>query len=194
MSNSSGLPNDVLIKVPANLPVPEDDGACSHLIGLPMPSVELTSISGRKVNLGTYGGWIVLYCYPMTGRPGIPVPDGWTAIPGAAGCTPQSCSFRDSYKELKSIGVEVFGMSTQTTEDQAEAAQRLQLPYELISDGAFSFAKTLGLPTFEADGKRLLKRVTLIAKDGKIVKYFYPVFPPDRNAGEVLSWLHAHAV
>lgn len=194
MPSAKSLPNDVLIEVPVNLPVPDDDGACDHLVGLSLPFVDLQSTTGRKIALGGYGGWLVLYCYPMTGRPGIPVPDGWAAIPGAAGCTPQSCSFRDSYQEFKTLGVDVFGLSTQSTKDQVEAAHRLQLPYELISDGACSFAKGLGMPTFQADGKLLLKRVTLIAKDGKIVKYFYPVFPPDRNAGDVLAWLHAHAV
>ncbi|PWF48502.1 peroxiredoxin [Massilia glaciei] len=163
------------------------------MTGLTLPSVELPSTSGAMVNLATYGGWLVLYCYPMTGKPGIPVPDGWAAIPGAAGCTPQSCSFRDSYGDLQSLGVEVFGMSTQTTEDQVEAFQRLQLPYALLADSALSFAKALGLPTFDANGKTLLKRVTCIAKDGKIVKHFYPVFPADRNAAEVHAWLSAHA-
>lgn len=194
MQDLSSLPKDVLDKVTANLPVPQDDGACNHLIGMRIPSVELPSTSGDTVNLATQYGWVVLYCYPMTGRPGVPIPDGWAAIPGAAGCTPQSCSFRDNYDEMKLLKVKVFGMSAQTTADQVEAAQRLHLPYELLSDNAFSFATALDLPIFEAGGMRLLKRVTLIAKDGKIVKCFYPVFPPDRNAGEVLSWLQAHAI
>jgi peroxiredoxin len=190
----NSLPKDVLIEVPADLPAPEDDGACKHLISRPIPSVKLSSTSGKKVNLADQNGCLVLYCYPMTGRPGRSIPDGWTAIPGAAGCTPQSCSFRDSHEEMKSLGAMVFGMSAQTTEDQLEAAQRLQLPYELLSDTTFSFAKPLGLPVFEAGGMRLLKRVTLIAKAGKIEKYFYPVFPPDKNAIEVLNWLRVHAV
>lgn len=194
MQNLSSLPKDVLMKVSADLPVPEDDGACNHLIARSIPSVELSSTSGKKVNLAKQNGWVVLYCYPMTGRPGRSIPDGWAEIPGAAGCTPQSCSFRDSYEEMKSLGVVVFGMSAQTTEDQLEAAQRLQLPYELLSDITFSFAQTLGLPDFEVGGMRLLKRVTLIAKSGRIEKYFYPVFPPDRNASEVLDWLRVHAV
>lgn len=194
MQDLSNLPKDVLVNVPANLPVPQDDGACNHLMEMRMPSVELPSTSGNAVNLATQNGWVVLYCYPMTGRPGVPIPDGWAAIPGAAGCTPQSCSFRDSYEEMELLNVKVFGMSAQTTADQVEAAQRLHLPYELLSDNAFSFAAALDLPTFEAGGMRLLKRVTLVAKDGKIVKFFYPVFPPHRNASEVLSWLQVHAI
>lgn len=194
MQNLSGLPKDVLIKVPSDLPVPEDDGACKHLIGSPVPPIEMTSTSGRLINLASQTGWVVIYCYPMTGRPGQAIPDGWASIPGAAGCTPQSCSFRDSHDEIKSFGASVFGMSAQTAEDQIEAVQRLQLPYELLSDNALLFAQTLGLPVFEAGGMRLLKRVTLIVKKGMVAKYFYPVFPPDKNANEVLSWLRVHAV
>lgn len=194
MQNLISLPKDVLNNVPTDLPVPQDDGACNHLIGLSIPAVELQSTSGQLVNLANQTGWVVIYCYPMTGRPGRSIPDGWAAIPGAAGCTPQSCSFRDSYDEMKSVGAGVYGMSVQTAEDQLEAAQRLQLPYELLSDNAFSFAHTLGLPVFEAGGMRLLRRVTLIIRNGRVVKYFYPVFPPDKNASEVLAWLRAHAV
>jgi peroxiredoxin len=194
MQKLSSLPKDVLVKVPDDLPVPKDDGACNHLIGRPIPSVELSSTSGKKVNLASRNGWVVLYCYPMTGRSGRSIPDGWAAIPGAAGCTPQSCSFRDSYEEMTSLGAAVFGISAQTSEDQIEASQRLRLPYELLSDATFSFVQPLGLPVFEVGGMRLLKRVTLIAKAGRIEKYFYPVFPPDRNASEVLDWLRVHAV
>ncbi len=194
MQNSSSLPKDVLINVPSDLPVPEDDGACNHLPGSPVPSVELASTSGRLINLASQPGWVVIYCYPMTGRPGRAIPDGWVDIPGAAGCTPQSCSFRDSHDDIKALGARVFGMSVQTTEDQVEASQRLQLPYELLSDSGFLFAQALGLPVFDAGGMQLLKRVTLIARDGRIAKYFYPVFPPDKNANEVLSWLQVHTV
>ncbi len=190
----NNLPKDVLTNIPPDLPVPEDDGACDHLIDAPMPDIELTSTSGSPINLARETGWIVIYCYPMTGRPDRAIPDGWVAIPGAAGCTPQACAFRDHHEQLASLGVRVFGMSAQTTEDQAEAARRLHLPYGLLSDHAFLFAQALGLPTFEAGGMRLLKRVTLIVKNGTIVKYFYPVFPPDNNANEVLAWLKTQPV
>lgn len=183
------LPNDVLIKVPDGLPVPEDDGACNHLAGKALPSIALPSTSGQLVNLANQPGWVVLYCYPMTGRPGVPVPEGWAAIPGAAGCTPQSCAFRDSHDEIKSSGARVYGMSAQSPEEQSEAASRLHLPYELLSDQDFAFTDVIGLPTFHARDRRLIKRVTLIMHDGEIVKYFYPVFPPDQNARQVLDWL-----
>lgn len=189
MKNPDVLPSDVLLNVPDNLPVPEDDGACSHLPGKRLPSVELQSTSGIPVNLSSQPGWVVVYCYPMTGRPGIPIPEGWASIPGAAGCTPQSCAFRDSHDGLKSSGVKVYGLSAQFPEDQAEAASRLRLPYELLSDHGLAFATALGLPTFKAGGRRLIKRVTLIVRDGIIVKHCYPVFPSDQNAREVLEWL-----
>jgi peroxiredoxin len=193
MNELSGLPNDVLIKTPQDLPIPADDGACNHLVGCFLPSLELQSTSGDMVNLSTYSGWVVVYCYPMTGRPGRAIPEGWAGIPGAAGCTPQSCSFRDNHAGLRSLGATVFGMSTQTTEDQIEASQRLKLPYDLLSDNVHSFARALNLPVFDIAGLRLLKRVTLIVKDSKIVKYFYPVFPPDQNAHDVHAWLQLHA-
>jgi peroxiredoxin len=189
MSNEKSLPNDVLIKVPDNLPVPDDDGACNHLPGMVIPPVELISTSGKPVDLTAQSEWIVVYCYPMTGRPGIPVPEGWASTPGAAGCTPQSCGFRDKHDELKALGARVFGMSSQSSEEQSEAASRLRLPYELLSDQDLAFTNALGLPTFEAGGRGLIKRVTLIVREGRVVKYFYPVFPPDQNASEVLEWL-----
>ncbi|MFB2895958.1 peroxiredoxin [Aerosakkonemataceae cyanobacterium BLCC-F50] len=189
MQNFDEAPKDVLVEVPKNLPAPIDDGACNHLLGLTLPSVNLASTRGKVVNLSEIPGWLVIYCYPMTGKPGRVIPDGWIQIPGAAGCTPQSCSFRDRYSELKALNCQIFGMSTQSTEDQLEAAERLHLPFELLSDAAFEFAEALRLPMFEVEGMRLLKRVTLIVKDGKIVKYFYPVFPPDKNIDGVLSWL-----
>ncbi|MBO1350114.1 MAG: peroxiredoxin [Hormoscilla sp. GUM202] len=129
----------------------------------------------------------------MTGQPGIPLPDGWEVIPGARGCTPQSCAFRDRHRELSELETQVFGLSTQSTEYQMEAAERLHLPFELLSDRDLIFAETLKLPIFEIEGKQLLKRVTLIAEGGKIVKFFYPVFPPDRNADEVIDWLRNNA-
>jgi len=175
-------------ELPKDLPVPVDDGACEHLSGLALPSINLSATSGRTVNLAKLPGRVVIYCYPMTGRPGVPLPDGWDQIPGARGCTPQSCSFRDHYVELKELNVQVFGLSTQSTEYQREAAERLDLPFDLLSDSALQFANTLRLPTFEIEGMRLIKRVTLIARDGQIVKHFYPVFPPDKNAEDVVAW------
>jgi peroxiredoxin len=189
MPPHKSLPPDVLIKVPDDLPIPEDDGACNHLAGKALPSVSLQSTSGQPVNLVSQPGWLIIYIYPMTGRPGVPVPDGWTLIPGAAGCTPQSCAFRDAHAELKALGARVYGMSAQPPEEQSEAASRLHLPHELLSDQNFAFTDSLGLPTFEAGGRRLIKRVTLVVRDGKVTKYFYPVFPPDQNAKAVLDWL-----
>ena len=180
--------------LPANLPVPVDDGACDHLPGLALPSMLLTSTAGKTVNLGAYEGTLVIYFYPMLGRPGSPPLIGWNDIPGARGCTPQTCAFRDSYAELKQLGVEVFGVSAQPIEDQQEAHARLQLPFALLNDAQLVFAQTLRLPTFEYAGTRLIKRLTIIARDGFIRKVFYPVFPPDTNAREVIAWLTAHPV
>jgi peroxiredoxin len=194
MLDKSKLPQDILTSLPVGLPKPSDDSLCNHLVGLPLPFIVLPATSGKQVELASQAGRIVIYCYPMTGRPGRAVPQGWAAIPGAAGCTPQACGFRDSHDAFTALGVGVFGLSAQSTEDQKEAAERLKLPYELLSDHQLSFAQALNLPTFEVDGKRLIKRLTLVAKNGMIEKYFYPVFPPDRNAEEVLSWLRIHAV
>jgi peroxiredoxin len=180
-------------ELPKNLPVPVDDGACDHLPGLALPSVVLPSTAGRSVNLAQGPGWLVIYCYPMTGRPDRDLPHGWDQIPGARGCTPQSCSFRDHYRELQVLNAQLFGLSTQTTEYQREAVERLHLPFELLSDSSFAFAHSLRLPTFEVNGMRLIKRVTLIAKDRKIVKHFYPVCPPDKNIDDVLAWLRANS-
>jgi len=178
--------------LPQDLPVPEDDGACKHLPGATLPACSLTSTQGGGVDLAAIKGWLVVYCYPMTGQPNVALPDGWDAIPGARGCTPQSCSFRDHYQELSAINTQVFGLSTQTTEYQQEAADRLHLPFPLLSDVGFAFTNALVLPTFTASNMRLNKRVTLIAYDGVIQHYFYPVFPPDKNADEVLAWLKQH--
>lgn len=178
--------------LPADLPIPIDDGACDHLPGALLPSIELAATSDVKVNLARLPGTVVVYCYPRTGRPNQALPTGWDQIPGARGCTPQSCSFRDYAEELDTLGARVFGLSTQTTDYQQEAVKRLHLPFELLSDAALAFAQALKLPTFEVDGMVLTKRVTLIAQDGRIVKVFYPVFPPDRNADDVLAWLREH--
>lgn len=179
-------------QLPPGLPVPEDDGACDHLPGRALPAMALPSTDGRLPDLSQHHGWLVLYCYPMTGRPGEPLPDGWDAIPGARGCTPQSCSFRDHHAELRQLGAQVYGLSAQATAYQQEVATRLHLPFALLSDADLGFSDALGLPTFEVAGMRLNKRVTLIARDGVIRKHFYPVFPPDRNIDEVLDWLKAY--
>jgi peroxiredoxin len=176
-------------ELPNDLPVPEDDGAADHLPGMRLPPVSLAATSGEVVDLSTLAGRTVVYCYPMTGKPDRSLPAGWDEIPGARGCTPQSCSFRDHHAELRSLGASVFGSSTQDTEYQREAATRLHLPFALLSDSDLAFAGTLGLPTFEVDGMVLLKRLTLVIDEGWIEKVFYPVFPPDRSAEEVVEWL-----
>ena len=172
--------------------MPQDDGACVHLAGMRLPRLALASTGGRKVDLSALEGRTVVYIYPRTGRPDQEVPTGWNAIPGARGCTPQSCAFRDHFEELKRAGAaHVFGLSAQDTGYQREAVGRLHLPFELLSDEKLEFARALKLPTFEVEGMKLIKRLTLIARDGAIAKVFYPVFPPDRNAGDVLAWLAA---
>ncbi len=184
--------SDNVMELPKDLPVPQDDGACDHLTGMKLPALALASTRGRRVDLSTLAGTTVVYIYPRTGRPDQEVPTGWNAIPGARGCTPQSCAFRDHYQELRRLGVaELFGLSTQDTAYQQEAVDRLHLPFELLSDAKLKFTRALRLPMFEVDGMKLIKRITLIARDGKIVKVFYPVFPPDSNAGAVIEWLTA---
>lgn len=179
-----------LTDLPAGLPVPTDDGACDHLPGRPMPSLVLASTAGRAVDLGALRApRTVIYCYPMTGVPGQPLPEGWDMIPGARGCTPQACAFRDHHRELATLGADVYGLSTQTTAYQREMAERLHLPFEVLSDAKFELVDALDLPTFEADSGRLAKRVSLVVRDGRIETVFYPVFPPDRSADQVLTWL-----
>ena len=186
--------SDNVYELPRGLPVPQDDGACDHLTGRRLPQLKLHSTRGREVDVSSLAGTTVIYIYPRTGRPDREVPAGWNEIPGARGCTPQSCAFRDHHEELKRAGAaQVFGLSTQDTAYQREAVERLHLPFELLSDAKLAFARALKLPTFEVDGMKLIKRLTLIARDGVIVKVFYPVFPPDRNAGDVLAWLRALA-
>lgn len=175
--------------LPENLPVPEDDGACDHLLGSSLPSVSLISTTGKSVDVSAYSGTLVIYFYPMLGRPDSPPLVGWNDIPGARGCTPQTCAFRDSHDELKQYGVEVFGVSAQRLEDQQEAHTRLQLPFVLLNDEQFNLTQALKLPTFEYAGVRLIKRLTIIVTAGIIRKVFYPVFPPNDNAREVISWL-----
>ena len=172
------------------IPAPEDDGAAAHLEGMALPAVALPATSGGPVDLSRLEGRVVLYVYPRTGRPGRPLPEGWDEIPGARGCTPQTCAFRDHFQELRAAGADhVFGLSTQDTEEQQEAAERLELPFPLLSDGDHRFGAALGLPSFEAEGRLLWKRLALVAEAARIVKVFYPVFPPDRNARDVLEWL-----
>jgi peroxiredoxin len=154
-----------------------------------MPDIQLSATDGTTVDLGNLPATTVLYIYPRTGRPDQELPEGWNEIPGARGCTPQSCAFRDHYEELQELGAAVYGLSTQDTPYQQEAQERLHLPFPLLSDETLEFARTMQLPTFTVDGMTLLKRVTLIVRDGVIKKVFYPVFPPDRNADDVIVWL-----
>ena len=175
--------------LPKDLPVPQDDGAASHLIGQQLPSIALTATDGSVIDIGTRINTVVIYCYPMTGQPNVPLPDGWDQIPGARGCTPQSCSFRDHHQEIRTLGVEVMGLSVQSTEYQKEMVQRLHLPFPVLSDENLEFQKALKLPTFQAAGMTLLKRVTLIARDGLIVAVHYPVFPSDSDPQWVIERL-----
>jgi peroxiredoxin len=181
-----------LDSLPDNLPIPLNDGGADHLVGLTLPPVTLAATDGASVDLGAISGLGVLYFYPRTGRPDEPLPEGWDMIPGARGCTPQSCAFRDHYAELQALGVSaVFGISTQTTAYQAEAAARLHLPFALLCDEERKLAQALRLPMMEVAGMVLNRRLTLIVEAGRIVKVFYPIFPPDRNAGDVIAALRA---
>jgi len=185
MSNPTDFP------LPPDLPNPVDDGACDHLTGMLVPPLALPSTAGRMVDLGKLiaSSRTVIYCYPMTGVPGKPLPDGWDMIPGARGCTPQSCGFRDHHRELTELAADVFGLSTQTTDYQREMMERLHLPFEVLSDAEFEFCEGLRLPTFEAGSMRLIKRLTLIVRDGVIETVLYPVFPPNESADQVIRWL-----
>jgi peroxiredoxin len=179
----------------SKLPAPVDDGAADHLRGLMLPSVPLPTTDGGAIDLAVLGGVAVVYVYPMTGQPGVALPEGWDIIPGARGCTPQACAFRDHFAELHALGVDhVLGLSAQCTQDQREAASRLHLPFPLVSDTQFALADALRLPTFTTAGLRLLRRLTMVIVEGCIEHVFYPVFPPDRNAHDVIAWLAARAV
>lgn len=180
--------------LPPDLPVPADDGAARHLPGRAMPAITLSRSDGGEAGLADLGGGrTVLYLYPMTGRPGTALPAGWNEIPGARGCTPESCGFRDHYAELQAAGAaRVFGMSSQSSDYQREAAERLHLPFPMLSDEALAVADALGLPTFTVDGMRLYRRLTMIVSGGTIEHVYYPVFPPGQHAAEVLEWLREH--
>jgi peroxiredoxin len=182
------------LELPDDLPVPEDDGAADHLPGTALPPVALEATDGTSVRLDELEGRTVLFAYPRTGRPGEASLGGdeeWDAIPGARGCTPQACSFRDEYARFAAAGARVFGLSTQDTGYQREAAERLHLPYLLLSDERLELATALRLPTFEVDGFTLLKRLTLFVRDGVIETIIYPVFPPNRSAAQALASLTA---
>ncbi len=178
----------------SKLPEPPDDGAADHLEGAPVPGAPLAATDGRTVSLAGIEGRAVVFAYPLTGAPGRALPDRWDAIPGARGCTPQACAFRDLFAELRDAGARhVFGLSTQDSAYQREAVERLHLPFPMLSGANLEFARALNLPTMTAGGATLLKRLTMVIEAGRIVKVFYPVFPPDRNAADVVSWLRANA-
>jgi len=180
------------LNLPSGIPAPQDDGAAKHLTGMKLPDIALPATDGAPVNLSKLRGRTVVYIYPRTGVPGVDPPDGWDAIPGARGCTPQSCGFRDHFAELKKLGVaHLFGLSTQDTPYQREAAERLHLPFPVLSDDKLAFARAIKLPTFSVAGMTLHKRMALIIDDGIITKTFYPVFPPDKNAEVVLEWIQS---
>lgn len=175
--------------LPPDLPVPEDDGAAGHLPGMPLPDLVLESSEGA-VNVRDFD---VIYVYPRTGRPGRPMPAGWDEVPGARGCTPQSCGFRDAAPDFTELGVRVAGLSAQALDDQREFAERNRMPYPVIADPKRRLGDALRLPTFEIEGSTLYKRLTLVARGGKIARVFYPAFPPDENAREVVEWLRSRA-
>jgi len=176
--------------LPEDLPVPQDDGAARHLQGMRLPSIPLVATDGPSVDLSKLKGRTIVYVYPRTGRPGQALPTGWDAIPGARGCTPQSCGFRDHFADLKALGVsQLYGLSTQDSPYQREAVERLHLPFAILSDAGLALASALKLPTFTVDGMTLIKRMAWVIDDGSITHVFYPVFPPDRSADEVVDWL-----
>jgi len=181
--------------LPANLPRPKDDGGARHLRGMTIPDLELPSTANRRVNLSKVSApRLVLYAYPMTGQPGKTLPAGWDDIPGARGCTPETCGFRDHHKDLAKLGAEVFGISTQSTAYQQEMVTRLEVPFEVLSDEQFLFTRALTLPTFTVDGMTLMKRLTVIIRNNRIEHVFYPVFPPDTHAEHVIAWLKKNHV
>jgi peroxiredoxin len=179
-----------LTELPSGLRVPHDDGAADHLPGLRLPSVPLVSTSGGSVDLSAVAGSVVVYAFPRTGVPGeAPLVDDWDSIPGARGCTPESCGFRDHHADLAHVGTSVLGLSTQDTAYQREAVERLHLPFALLSDEEHALTDAINLPTMTVAGQRLVKRITLLVTDGRVERVWYPVFPPDTHAEEVLGWL-----
>ncbi|SNS93984.1 peroxiredoxin (alkyl hydroperoxide reductase subunit C) [Tardiphaga sp. OK246] len=180
----------------SKIPAPEDDGAANHLTGMTIPPVSLRATNDTAVTLSELAGRTVVFGYPRTGEPGkIGLVDDWDMIPGARGCTPQTCSFRDLFAELKAAGAKhVFGLSTQSNAYQTEMAGRLHLPFPVLSDEQLELSDALSLPTMEVADLTMIKRMAMIIDDGKITHVFYPVFPPDRNAGDVLEWLKANPV
>jgi peroxiredoxin len=185
---------DDIYTLPPELPVPIDDGSADHLRGLELPSIPLLATDRTWIDLASLPGRSVVYIYPRTGRPDQLIPAGWDGIPGARGCTPQSCAFRDHHAEIAALGARLFGLSTQDTEYQREAVERLHLSFPLLSDADFRLTEALHLPTFEVEGMTLIKRMTWIVRDGRIEHVFYPVFPPDQNASDVIAWLQAHQI
>lgn len=181
--------SDDLYALPEGLPAPVDDGACAHLVGMRLPDVRLRSTRDRQVDLGALAGLVVIYAYPRTGVPDRDPPEGWDLVPGARGCTPQSCAYRDGFSDLAAFGAQVYGLSTNPPEYQREAAERLHLPFELLSDESFALTEAMRLPTFEIAGMRLLKRFTMIVRDGLVERVHYPVFPTDADAANVLEYL-----
>jgi peroxiredoxin len=180
---------DDIHTLPEDLPVPEDDGAADHLLNAVVPPIALRATVGDTVRLDDIQGTTILFCYPRTGRPDEELPPGWNAIPGARGCTPEACGFRDAHAQFADAGTRVLALSTQSSEYQREMAERLHLPFPVLSDEALELTNALRLPTFETSGWTLLKRLTLVIEDGRIRHVFYPVFPPDSHAAEVLDWL-----
>ena len=180
----------------SKIPAPVDDGAAAHLAGMKIPPVALSATDGTSVMLASLPGRVVLFAYPRTGEPGkISLVDGWDMIPGARGCTPQTCAFRDLFKDLKEAGAQhVFGISTQDTAYQREMVKRLHVPFQVLSDSALAMTRALKLPSMDVAGLTLIKRLALIIDDATVTHVFYPVFPPDRNAGDVLAWLQANPV
>jgi len=190
MSEAPGQHNP--LNLPPNIPIPQDDGAAKHLTGMKVPDIALPGTDGKSVSLAKLKGRTVVYIYPRTGVPSVDPPTGWDQIPGARGCTPQSCSFRDHFGELMQLGVtHLFGLSTQDTAYQKEAVARLHLPFPILSDDKLALTKAMRLPTFAAAGMTLIKRMAWVIDDGTVTKVFYPVFPPDKNAEEVIAWLQA---
>ncbi len=178
-----------LNNLPERLPIPIDDGLAAHLAGMQLPNIKLNSTSGHLTSFTDIQDRLVIYIYPLTGRPDVPLPEGWDEIPGARGCTPQACDFRNHYQQLQQLNTAVIGLSSQTTDYQLELKKRLHLPFDLLSDHGFQLKKALNLPVFQVGELQLYKRLTLIIEQNVIKKVFYPVFPPNQNATQVIDWL-----